>query len=125
MSDTAAKNKMDFKLLGRVLALAKPFKGIFALAAALAVILAPISILRPRIVQLMVDDYISVKDIPGLVNMAILFVGVLVLQAILNYTFIYSTNLLGQSVIRDLRVRVFNHISRVEISANPTYLIAI
>ena len=116
MSKQHSTNKMDFKLLGRVLALAKPFKSTFILAAVLAVVLAPVYILGPYIVQVMVDDYISVKDIGGLVNMAILFIVVLFVQAALTYTFIYSTNLLGQSVIRDLRVRVFRHISSLRLT---------
>ena len=44
--------------------------------------------------------------------MSMLFVGVLILTGVLQYIFIYSTSLLGQSVIRDLRVDVFNHINR-------------
>ncbi len=114
MSETS--NKMDFQLLRRVLQLAKPFKKIFALAAILAILLAPVSILRPKLVQIMVDDYISVKDLAGLMNMAMVFVGVLVIEAALRYVFIYSTNLLGQLVIRDLRVRVFNHISKLKLT---------
>lgn len=114
MSETS--NKMDFQLLRRVLQLAKPFKKIFALAAILAILLAPVSILRPKLVQIMVDDYISVKDLEGLMNMAMIFVGVLVMEAALRYVFIYSTNLLGQLVIRDLRVRVFNHISKLKLT---------
>jgi ATP-binding cassette subfamily B multidrug efflux pump len=111
-----ASNKMDGQLVRRVLQLAKPFKKMFALAAILATLLAPVSILRPKLVQIMVDDYISVKDLSGLLNIAMIFVGVLVLEAILRYVFIYSTNLLGQLVIRDLRVRVFNHISKLKLT---------
>ena len=111
-----SSNKMDIRLLGRVLQLAMPFKKIFILAAALAIVLAPVAILRPKIIQIMVDDYIAVKDIPGLMYMALIFVGVLVLEAVLNYAFIFSTNLLGQSVIRDLRVRVFNHITNLKLT---------
>lgn len=114
MADSS--NKLDFQLLKRVLQLATPFKKIFILAATLAIILAPVAIMRPKIIQIMVDDYITVGDIPGLMNMMILFVGILFFEAILRYTFIYSTSLLGQSVIRDLRVRVFNHISKLKLT---------
>lgn len=114
MADSS--NKMDFQLLKRVLQLAMPFKKIFILAAVLTIILAPVAIMRPKIIQTMVDDYITVGDIPGLMNMMILFIGVLILEAILRYVFIYSTSLLGQSVIRDLRVRVFNHISKLKLT---------
>lgn len=111
-----SSNKLDVQLLKRVLQLATPFRKIFILAAALAIILAPVAILRPKIIQIMVDDYITVGDIPGLLNMTLVFIGVLILEAILTYIFIYSTSLLGQLVVRDLRVRVFNHITNLKLT---------
>lgn len=107
--------KFDFQLLGRVLALANPYRALFSLAATLAIVLAPIATLRPYLVQVMVDDYIFNYDLQGLTRMALLFVGVLFLHAILQYAFIYSTNLLGQSVIRDLRVDVFKHLTSLRL----------
>ncbi|MEM1324182.1 MAG: ABC transporter ATP-binding protein, partial [Bacteroidota bacterium] len=109
------KNKLDIYLLQRVLALAKPYKGIFLLAGLLAVVLAPLATLRPYLVQRMVDDYIFQYDIPGLTTMAMIFCGVLIFEVILRYFFIYSTSWLGQSVIRDLRVTVFKHITSLRL----------
>ena len=111
------KNKIDFFLLRRVLALAKPYRGLFLLAGVLAVVLAPLATARPYLIQVMVDDYIFVNDIAGLSRMGLLLAGLLILEAILQYTFIYSSNWLGQSVIRDLRVQVYQHI----ISLRLTY----
>lgn len=110
------KNKVDFLLLGRVLGLAMPYKKIFILAAVLAVVLSPLAIARPYLVQVMVDDYIFKYDIGGLVNIAAIFVGILLVEAAVRYAFIYSTNWLGQSVIRDLRVRVFKHITSLRLT---------
>jgi ATP-binding cassette subfamily B multidrug efflux pump len=110
------KNKIDFLLLGRVLKQAMPYKSIFIAAAILAVVLAPVATMRPFLVKVMVDDYIFVNDLPGLTTMAAIFCGVLFLEATLRYFFIYSTNWLGQSVIRDLRVRVFKHISGLRLT---------
>ena len=110
------KNKIDYLLLGRVLKLAKPYRKIFLLAGILTVVLAPLAIMRPSIIKIMVDDYIFKYDIPGLTKWALILVGVLLLEVILRYVFIYSTSLLGQSVIKDLRVRVFNHISSLRLS---------
>ncbi len=109
-------NRLDITLLGRVLALALPYRWIFVLAGVLAVVLAPVATLRPFLVQKMVDDYIFVYDLSGLVRMSMLFVGVLVLEALLRYFFIYSTNWLGQAVVKDLRVRVFNHITHLRLT---------
>ncbi|MFK8007503.1 MAG: ABC transporter ATP-binding protein [Saprospiraceae bacterium] len=110
------KNKIDYLLLGRVLALAKPYRKVFILAGVLTVVLAPLAILRPYIIKIMVDDYIFKFDIPGLTNMAMLLGVILMIDVALRYVFIYSTSWLGQSVIKDLRVRMFNHISSLRLS---------
>jgi len=110
------KNKIDFLLLGRILALAKPYRLVFVLAAALAVVLAPLATLRPYLVKVMVDDYIFQYDIAGLTKIALLLCGVLVLEVLLRYVFIFSANWLGQVVIRDLRVQVFKHITAMKLS---------
>jgi len=82
----------------------------------LAVMLAPLATMRPYLIQRMVDDYVFNFDIPGLTTISMLLVGLLFLEAILQYFFIYSSNLLGQSVIRDLRVRVFQHLTGLRLS---------
>lgn len=108
--------KFDYQLLGRVLSLARPYRTLFALAAFLAIGLAPIATLRPYLVQIMVDDYIFNYDLQGLTRMALLFIGVLILHAVMQYAFIFATNLLGQSVIRDLRVSVFRHLMSLRLT---------
>lgn len=110
------KNKIDFYLLGRVLRQARPYRRIFIIAGVLAVVLAPLATLRPYLIQKMVDNHIFNYDLSGLTQMAILLVGVLLLEATLQYFFIFSSNLLGQSVIRDLRVRVFEHITSLRLT---------
>lgn len=110
------RNKIDFYLLGRVLRQARPYRTIFIVAGLLAVVLAPLATLRPYLIQRMVDDYIFQFDIQGMTRIGLLLIGVLVLESILNYFFIYSSNWLGQSVIRDLRVRVFKHITGMRLS---------
>jgi len=109
------QQKFDYQLFSRVIALAKPYKGIFATAGILAVVLAPLSTLRPYLIKVMVDDYIFNYDIEGMTRIAILIGILLMLNVILQYAFIYSTSWLGQSVIKDLRVSVFNHITSLKL----------
>ncbi len=110
-----SKNKIDFFLLGRVLRLAKPYKKVFITAAVLTVVLAPLATLRPYLIKVMVDDHIFQYDIAGMTKIAMIIVGILVLEVVLRYFFIYTTNWLGQSVIRDLRVKVFKHITGLKL----------
>ena len=107
---------IDLTLLKRVLALGLPYKKIFALAGILSLSLAPVIILRPYLIQRTVDGYIMQFDAEGLVFMVMLLLGVLVLESVMRYVFIYSTSWLGQSVIRDLRVRVFKHITSLRLT---------
>jgi ATP-binding cassette subfamily B protein len=109
------KKKFDLSLFGRVLSLAKPYRLVFATAGILALLLAPLSVARPKLIQKMVDDYIFFNDIPGLTRIALWILGLLLIESVLRYVFIFSTSWLGQSVIRDLRVRVFTHLTSLRL----------
>ena len=109
------KNKFDLQLLGRVVGLAIPHKSLFIKCIILAIVLAPVSTLAPKIVQVIIDDYMLQSDHNGLYIMIGLFFVAVILNVILRYNFIYSISDLGQSVIKDLRVRVFNHITSLKL----------
>ena len=110
------KNKLDWYVLGRVLRLAWPYRGIFILTGVLALVLAPLATMRPYLIQVMVDDYIFNNDIPGLTKVVMLIFGLLIIESICRYVFTYSSGWLGQSVIRDIRVKVFKHINSLRLS---------
>ncbi|MCB0628963.1 MAG: ABC transporter ATP-binding protein [Saprospiraceae bacterium] len=112
----ANKNKLDWYILGRVIRLAWPYRAVFILTGFLAVVLAPLATMRPYLIQVMVDDYIFNNDIPGLTRIVMLIFALLIVESICRYVFTYSSGWLGQSVIRDLRVRVFRHINSLRLS---------
>ncbi len=107
---TEGTQAFDFQILNRLLQIAKPYRKVLVLAALLAVLLAPTASLRPYLINIMVDNYIVEFDLPGMLRMTGLISVLLILEVILQYGFIYSTAWIGQSVIRDLRKSVFNHI---------------
>lgn len=100
----------DYQILKRIIRLAMPYRSVFIAAGVLAVLLAPVASLRPYLINVMVDDYIINFDLEGMLMMAGIIFGLLILESFMRYGFIYSTNLLGQSVIRDLRAAIFKHI---------------
>jgi len=109
-------NAVSFSLFRRVLAMVKPYRGTFYFTAFLAVVLAPLAIARPKLLQTMVDDHIFHGNISGMTILAIAIVGVLLLEVVLRYFFLYYADWLGQVIVRDLRVRVFNHVSKLNLS---------
>jgi ATP-binding cassette, subfamily B, multidrug efflux pump len=116
MSDIPKKKRFDTQLLFRILALAKPYQGTFITAASMAVILAPLSSARPYLIQQMVDKHIFAHDVSGMTFMVTVLLVLLFLEVAIQYVFNYMTSWLGQSVIRDLRVRVFKHVSSLNLS---------
>lgn len=113
---TPEKPSANYGLLGRLHKEASPYRGLLIISALLAIISAPLAALRPRLVQAMVDDYIVKFDLPGLQKMTLIIAGVLVLEALVRYGFTYITNWLGQSVVRDLRDKVFAHITSLRLT---------
>lgn len=118
MSNTpnSAPPKISFSLFRRVMAMVKPYKGTFFLTASLALVLAPLAVARPKLLETMVDDYVFAADVRGMTLLACAIFGLLMLESLLRYFFLYHADWLGQAVIRDLRVRVFNHVTSLNLN---------
>lgn len=106
---------IDWRLLKRVMHYVTPYKGIFALSGFLTVFLAVLALAQPILMQKAVDDYIVVSNYNGLVFIVGLMLCQLVVQTIAQYYQTYMTNSLGESVIRDLRIDIFNHITSMRL----------
>jgi len=111
-----SSNQLDLQLLKRVLAESAPYKSLLLSTTLMAVLLAPLATIRPWLVQKMVDEHIVFFDLEGLFRLAVLFIVVLFLHAFLTYLFTYLSGVLGQAVVRDLRIKIFNHINRFNLS---------
>jgi ATP-binding cassette subfamily B multidrug efflux pump len=114
MSEVTGK-AVDWKLLRRVMHYVKPYNGIFIIATFLTIFLAAIALVQPILIQRTLDKYILTNDYHGLVFMVELMIGQLIIQTIAQYYQTYLTNSLGQSVIRDLRIDIFNHITSLRL----------
>jgi len=97
----------NLNLFKRLLGYANNYKGTFLYVALAAVLISVLGVLRPLIMQKTIDESIVPKDMENLVFYIGLMVAVLILEVIFMLTFIFFTNWLGQSVIRDIRVKLF------------------
>jgi ATP-binding cassette, subfamily B, multidrug efflux pump len=111
-----SSNHLDAQLLKRVLAEAAPYKSLLLSTTLMAILLAPLATIRPWLVQKMVDEHIVYSDVEGLLKLSVIFIIVLFLHAFLTYLFTYLSGVLGQAVVRDLRIKIFNHINRFNLS---------
>lgn len=87
-----------------------PFKKIFYLCIALSIILAFIAPLRPILISYAINHYIFNHQIDGLLFISIVLIALLLVETIVRYFFTYQTEWLGQTVIKNLRVKIYHHI---------------
>ena len=101
----------NLNLLGRVYQLAKPYKAKLYTAITLTIGMAFLGPLRPFIIQYTIDNFIANNNQIGLINMSLLLLFMLILQAGMQVWSTILTNYLGQSVIKDLRMQVFTYLT--------------
>ncbi|PRX41966.1 ABC transporter ATP-binding protein [Salegentibacter salegens] len=102
-------NAFDFNLFKRLLKYTNPYKVTFYFVAVAAILLSFFAVLRPYLLKVTVDDAITPQNYDNLVFYVGLMAGVLVLEVIFQFLFVYFANWLGQEVVRDLRVNLFKH----------------
>ena len=92
------------------MAFVKPFKGTYYFVLVAAILLSIFSTLTPYLLKITVDDYIRPKNYEGMLLFVGFMLGALILEVIFQFLFVFYANWLGQKVIRDLRVQLFNKI---------------
>jgi len=123
---SVARKIFDFSLLRRVLKFASPYKRKFYISLALAIILAFFSPIRPILIQITVNDYIR-KGVNGngpvkirmeemLIWITIIQIVLLLIESALRFYFSFLTAWLGQTVVKDLRVLVYEKILGLNLS---------
>ena len=104
------------QIFSRLMSFAKRYRLYFFIAASSTIFLALFSVLSPYILINTVDDYILSKDKVGLLNYTLLMLGILLVEVVLQFIFIYFANWVGQHIIRDIRAKIFRHILQFKMS---------
>ncbi|NJX14587.1 ABC transporter ATP-binding protein [Tamlana crocina] len=100
----------DYQLFKRLFEYIKPYKGVFMGLIVLVVLLAIFSSATPYITKDAIDDSITNKDTKNFLFYMVLMLGVLVLQTVFQLLFIYYAAWLGQNLVMDVRVKLFDHL---------------
>ncbi|MFK2819642.1 ABC transporter ATP-binding protein [Flavobacteriaceae sp. LMIT009] len=104
------ENVFDTKLFTRLLVYIKPYRLVFMVSLLTVVGLAVFGAMRPKVLQLAIDNNITNRELEGFLPYVLMILGLLVLEVTCQLLFIYYAGWLGQSVVRDIRVKLFKHI---------------
>ncbi|MFT7051974.1 MAG: ATP-binding cassette subfamily B multidrug efflux pump [Psychroserpens sp.] len=107
------KNKVfDLTLFKRLLLYIKPYRSVFIVSLICVIGLAVFGALRPLVLQIAIDDHIALKQYDGFLFYVILMLVLLILEVVSQLFFIYYANWLGQSIVKDIRVKLYDHVLR-------------
>ncbi|MBN8642146.1 MAG: ABC transporter ATP-binding protein [Flavobacteriales bacterium] len=99
----------DTKLFSKILLYTKPYKKRFYGVIVFAVLLAVFAAVRPLLLADAVDEYIKPKNHFGLVQYIIIMGLTLLFEVFSQFYFVYWANWLGQDIIKDIRIKLFQH----------------
>lgn len=115
MSEISGK-AWDSALLKRIMKYVGPYKGTFYITGILVILLAFLAPLRPWLIQRTIDVEVSSGNGQGVLNLTLILIGILIVEAIVQFYQTYLANWLGQTIIKDLRVQLYKHIISFRLS---------
>jgi ATP-binding cassette subfamily B protein len=134
MSDTTKKKALDLSIMKRVFHFVKPYRSFFIASLTLAIIMAIFAPVRPHLIQLTVNksihnnlpvphwiqQIIFLKNSSGIfqfiINITIFQIIFLFVESAVRFAFTFITSWLGQNVVKDLRVSVYEKIVSLNLS---------
>ena len=109
MSDKK-QNKFDVNLFSRLLEYIKPYTWTFLVVLVSVFIIAGLAALTPHLLQKAVDENLAMNELEGFSFYIILMIVLLILEFFFQLIFIYYSSWLGQNVVKDVRVKLFDHL---------------
>ena len=121
-----AKNKYDvdesldiqfnLEYCKRLLSYVKPYKKEMVITLIVMLVSSIASLMGPYLVKIAMDENIPNKDMRGLVLICIIFVTTIVISSICMKYKIKTMTFVGQSVVRNIRSDLFNHLQKLPFS---------
>jgi ATP-binding cassette, subfamily B, multidrug efflux pump len=103
-------NIFDLAVVKRLFLFIRPYNKQFILLIILILLLAALVPATPLLIQYTIDHYVLQGNYLGLVNMMALLIGLLVVQSVVQYYNTYLSGWLGQNIIRDIRIQLYEHL---------------
>src|SRR5690606_10946114 len=106
---------LDLKVIQQLYQFIKPYLAWFYLLIFLTIALAVLAPARPYFIQIGIDDYIAIGDRDGLLWRVYILVGLMVFQALVQFAHTYLSGWVGQVIIRDIRIKLYQHLLKMKL----------
>ena len=110
------KKQADTRILLQLFKYIKPYKFIFAITIFMLLITAGLETAGPFILKIAIDKYLTPKNYNGFLYMVLLLGLTIFSQFGVRYVQQYLTEYMGEKIMFDLRMEIFSHIHKMEMS---------
>ena len=111
------KNKS--KTFKRIRSMIRPYKKKVVFVTVLALLIDVLALLKPYLVRVLIDDFlkngVEQKEFLSVSIIAYIYIGLVLLENFLDYFNSTRTNILGESVVYDLRNRMYTFMEKANI----------
>ena len=114
--DEALGKAYDARLMRRLLGFMRPHRVAIGWTVVAIIGLSVLQLAPPYLTKVAIDAHITTGELDGLGTLALLFLGVLVLSYVLEYAQTYTLQVTGQRIIYDLRMRIQEHLQRLDVA---------
>lgn len=121
MSETVEQEEVlgkayDLRLVRRLWHFIIPYKRLFYLSLLLLPLQQAFGLAQPYLMKIGIDRYIADKNLWGLQNVMLLFLGALIGETVAAFAQYYLSMLVAQRCLADLRVAIFSHVQKLSTS---------
>lgn len=106
----------DTRIMMRFARYVKPYRASIVVVLFVLPLVAACRLAQPWIIKLAIDNHITTGRLAGLESIAVLFLAILLSEALLGYLEIYLLQSVGQRVMSDMRGELFRHVMRFPVS---------
>lgn len=106
---------VDMKVLRQLYSFVKPYQPQFYFLVFLTIAMAVLAPTRPYYIQVAIDEYVALGDTAGLVRIVYILIGLMILQAIVQWAHTYYSGWIGQVIIKDIRIRLYRHLLKLRL----------
>lgn len=103
------------KVLRQLYSFVKPYQPQFYFLVFLTIAMAVLAPTRPYYIQIAIDEYVALGDTAGLLRIIYILVGLMILQAVVQWAHTYYSGWIGQVIIKDIRVKLYKHLLKLRL----------
>ncbi len=104
------------ELLQRVLQLLKPYRSKLIIAMVCMIMVSGLTSLQVYLVKPVIDEIFFNKNLFMLNVVPLILISVVAINGIFYFSYYYTLQVVGQSIVRDLRNNIYSHLHRLPLS---------